>query len=46
VQARVDGQAGDLASMRRLVASTQHLQRYEPRGAQPVWDKAAERVGR
>jgi rhamnulokinase len=46
MQARADGQAGDLASMRRLVASTRPLRRFEPRGPQAVWEKAAERVGR
>jgi rhamnulokinase len=45
VQARADGQAGSLASMRRLVASTQRLRRFEPRGSEAAWDKAAERIG-
>ncbi|HEX8631437.1 MAG TPA: rhamnulokinase family protein [Catenuloplanes sp.] len=41
VQARADGGPADLAAMRALVARTQHLRRYEPRGDPGAWDKAA-----
>jgi rhamnulokinase len=46
VQARADGGPGDLAAMRELVARTQALRRYEPRGDQAAWDKAAALLGR
>ncbi|MGY0488992.1 rhamnulokinase [Streptomyces sp. WG-D5] len=44
VQARADGVLGDRAAMRRLVADTQPLARYEPRGDRGAWDAAAARV--
>ncbi|MGP3769563.1 rhamnulokinase [Streptomyces sp. SDT5-1] len=45
VQARADGVVGDdRAAMRRLVADTQPLARYEPRGDRAAWDAAAARV--
>ncbi|MEV7797267.1 FGGY-family carbohydrate kinase [Streptomyces sp. NPDC087512] len=44
VQARAAGLVADLAAMRRLVASTQHLRRYSPRGDSAAWDAAAARL--
>ncbi|WP_425840044.1 rhamnulokinase [Streptomyces fractus] len=44
VQARADGVVGDRATMRRLVADTQPLARYEPSGDRAAWDAAAARV--
>ncbi|MEJ1201883.1 MULTISPECIES: FGGY-family carbohydrate kinase [unclassified Streptomyces] len=44
VQARAAGLVADLAAMRRLVASTQHLRRYTPRGDSAAWDAAAARL--
>ncbi|MCX5536424.1 rhamnulokinase [Streptomyces sp. NBC_00006] len=44
VQARADGIVGDRAAMRRLVADTQPLARYEPSGDRSAWDAAAARV--
>ncbi|MFJ8647754.1 rhamnulokinase family protein [Streptomyces sp. NPDC093546] len=44
VQARTAGLVGDLADMRRLVASTQHLRHYTPRGDSAAWDAAAARL--
>ncbi|WP_327665577.1 rhamnulokinase [Streptomyces sp. NBC_00498] len=44
VQARADGFVGDRAAMRRLVADTQPLARYEPSGDRSAWDAAAARV--
>ncbi|MFJ8929918.1 rhamnulokinase family protein [Streptomyces sp. NPDC102364] len=44
VQARADGVVGDRAAMRRLVADTQPLARYEPSGDRSAWDAAAARV--
>ncbi|MEB8338001.1 rhamnulokinase [Streptomyces endophyticus] len=44
VQARADGVIGDRAAMRRLVADTQPLARYEPSGDRATWDAAAARV--
>ncbi|MET8472432.1 rhamnulokinase family protein [Streptomyces sp. NPDC006422] len=44
VQARADGVVGDRAAMRCLVADTQPLARYEPRGDRSAWDAAAARV--
>ncbi|WP_419096164.1 rhamnulokinase [Streptomyces sp. B6(2022)] len=41
VQARAAGLVGDLADMRRLIASTQHLRHYTPRGERAAWDSAA-----
>ncbi|GAA2484807.1 rhamnulokinase family protein [Streptomyces gobitricini] len=46
VQARAGGLVGDLASMRRLVAGTQPLKRYEPTGDRAAWDAAACRITR
>ena len=45
VQARAHGLVGDRDGMRRLVAATQHLRRYEPRGDARAWRSAAARVG-
>ncbi|MFD4377154.1 rhamnulokinase family protein [Streptomyces sp. NPDC059202] len=44
VQARAAGLAGDLASVRRLVARTQPLRHYEPQGDGAAWDRAAARL--
>ncbi|MER5948512.1 rhamnulokinase family protein [Streptomyces sp. NPDC001904] len=44
VQARADGVVGDLAAMRQLLASTQPLTRYEPRGDRAAWTAAHVRV--
>lgn len=44
VQARSAGLVGDLASMRRLVAATQRLRHYRPRGDAAAWDAAAARL--
>ncbi|WP_327653984.1 rhamnulokinase [Streptomyces sp. NBC_00483] len=44
VQARADGVVGDRVAMRRLVADTQPLARYEPSGDRSAWDAAAARV--
>ncbi|HEY2672771.1 MAG TPA: rhamnulokinase family protein [Rugosimonospora sp.] len=46
VQARTDGGPGDLPAMRELVAATQPLRRFEPRGDPGAWDRAAARIGR
>ncbi|HEV7898323.1 MAG TPA: rhamnulokinase family protein [Planosporangium sp.] len=46
VQARADGGPGDLAAIRELVARSQPLRRYEPRGDQAAWDKASALLGR
>lgn len=45
VQARAEGLVGGLAEMRQLVATTQHLRRYSPRGESGPWDAAAARLG-
>ncbi|MEU3497663.1 rhamnulokinase family protein [Kitasatospora cineracea] len=45
VQARTHGLVADRRAMRRLVARTQHLKRYEPSGDTRAWDSAAARVG-
>ncbi|MFC9977416.1 rhamnulokinase family protein [Spirillospora sp. NPDC127200] len=45
VQARSFGLLKDLAEMRALVAETQSLRRYEPRGDEAAWTEAASRVG-
>lgn len=45
VQARAFGLVGDRAQMRRLVASSTALRRYEPAGDAAAWDAAAARVG-
>ncbi|WP_432174053.1 rhamnulokinase [Streptomyces sp. Tue6028] len=44
VQARAHGQVGDRAQMRRLLARTQPLRRYEPRGDTAAWRAAEERL--
>ncbi|PKT72291.1 rhamnulokinase [Streptomyces populi] len=44
VQARAAGLVGDLAAMRKLIASTQHLRHYTPRGDGAAWDAAAARI--
>jgi rhamnulokinase len=45
VQARAFGVVKDLAEMRDLVARTQHLRRYEPRGDESAWAEASARIG-
>ncbi|MHC0432959.1 rhamnulokinase [Streptomyces sp. O3] len=45
VQARAYGVVGDRGSMRRLVARTQPLERYEPRGDGGLWRAAGDRLG-
>jgi len=45
IQARRAGLIGpDLASMRRLLRSTQQIRRYEPRADDGGWDAAAARL--
>ncbi|MFF4896532.1 rhamnulokinase family protein [Streptomyces sp. NPDC001068] len=44
VQARAHGRVGDLADMRRLLARTQPLARYAPRGDTARWAAAASRL--
>ncbi len=44
VQARAHGRAGDLAGMRELLARTQPLARYEPRGGTGRWRAAQARL--
>jgi rhamnulokinase len=44
VQARAHGLVGDLHAMRRLVARTQPLRHYAPRGDGRAWDAAEARV--
>ncbi|MBZ6292161.1 rhamnulokinase [Streptomyces olivaceus] len=44
VQARADGLVGDLAGMRGLLARTQPLTRYEPRGGTDAWRAAEARL--
>ncbi|MFD7425731.1 rhamnulokinase family protein [Streptomyces sp. NPDC059818] len=44
LQARTHGLVGDLADMRRLVARTQELRHYEPRGGGQHWDRAEARL--
>jgi rhamnulokinase len=46
VQARADGGPATLAEMRALIADTQVLRRYQPRGESTAWDRAAARIGR
>ncbi|MGW3155892.1 rhamnulokinase [Streptomyces sp. NPDC001089] len=46
VQARAAGLVGDRTSMRRLVARTQPLRRYGPRGGTAVWRAAQDRLVR
>ncbi|CAM03373.1 putative rhamnose kinase [Saccharopolyspora erythraea NRRL 2338] len=45
VQARASGAVADLAAGRRLVARTQRLRHYRPRGGESEWASAAARVG-
>ncbi|MFE9433449.1 rhamnulokinase family protein [Streptomyces sp. NPDC006640] len=45
VQARAHGLVGDRAGMRRLVARSQPLRRYEPRGDTAAWRTAEARLG-
>ncbi|HEX3812706.1 MAG TPA: FGGY-family carbohydrate kinase, partial [Mycobacteriales bacterium] len=44
VQARSLGIVGDLAGMRRLVAATSPVRRFEPAGDRAGWDAAAARI--
>ncbi|MET9498759.1 rhamnulokinase family protein [Streptomyces sp. NPDC006552] len=44
VQARADGVLGDRAAARRLVAGTQSLTRYTPRGPTAAWTAAEARL--
>ncbi|WP_446046366.1 rhamnulokinase [Streptomyces olivaceus] len=44
VQAQADGLVGDLAGMRGLLARTQPLTRYEPRGGTDAWRAAEARL--
>ncbi|GGX83956.1 rhamnulokinase [Streptomyces fructofermentans] len=44
VQARAQGAVGDRAAMRRLLAATQPLRRYEPRGDSAAWQAAEARL--
>ncbi|MET9920862.1 FGGY-family carbohydrate kinase [Streptomyces sp. NPDC006435] len=44
LQARAHGLVGGLDDMRRLVARTQELRHYTPRGDQREWDRAAARL--
>lgn len=44
VQARADGALGDRAELRKLVADTQPLRHYAPRGDEHVWAAAESRV--
>lgn len=46
VQARTHGLIGDRTSMRRLLARTQPLERYEPRGDTAAWRAAGDRLTR
>ncbi|MYQ45905.1 rhamnulokinase [Streptomyces sp. SID4985] len=47
VQARAHGDTGaSLTDLRTLVADTQPLKRYEPRGAPEAWRRAERRLGR
>ncbi|MGW5353745.1 rhamnulokinase [Streptomyces sp. NPDC004031] len=45
VQARARGLVHDRHDLRRLVAATQPLRRYEPSGPRGPWDAAAARLG-
>lgn len=45
VQARAHGVVHDRAGMRRLVAATQNLRRYTPRGDRAAWAEAGARIG-
>ncbi|MFE5136156.1 rhamnulokinase family protein [Streptomyces fagopyri] len=44
VQARAHGLVGDRTAMRRLLARTQPLRRYEPRGDPAAWRAAQDRI--
>ncbi|WP_405483555.1 rhamnulokinase family protein [Streptomyces sp. NBC_00009] len=44
VQARAHGLVGDLSAMRSLVANTQELRHYTPRGNSAAWAAAAARL--
>ncbi|MFF5790185.1 hypothetical protein ACFY8P_35065 [Streptomyces sp. NPDC012693] len=44
VQERTAGPVGELAGMRRLIAATQHLRHYTPRGDTAARDAAAARL--
>ncbi|WP_406458314.1 rhamnulokinase [Streptomyces sp. NBC_00876] len=44
LQARARGLVGDLSGLRQLVARTQPLRHYEPRGDLRDWDRAAARI--
>ena len=44
IQARAQHLVGDLPDMRRLIAETQNLRHYHPRGGRQSWDSAAARV--
>ncbi len=44
LQARAHGLVGNLADMRRLVARTQELRHYSPRGDESAWERAADRL--
>ncbi|MFE9642956.1 rhamnulokinase family protein [Streptomyces sp. NPDC006365] len=44
VQARADGLVGDRTAMRQLLARTQPLERYEPRGDTAAWRAAEARL--
>ncbi|MFJ2420378.1 rhamnulokinase [Streptomyces brevispora] len=44
LQASAHGLVGDLAGLRRLVARTQELRHYEPRGNGQGWDRAEARL--
>ena len=45
VQARAYGLVGDRPAMRRLVAGSQQVRRYEPSGEESAWSAAAARIG-
>ncbi len=45
VQARAAGVVSDLPAMRGLIAHTQPVRRYEPRGDGRAWHRAAARIG-
>jgi rhamnulokinase len=44
VQAHTNGDVRDLVEMRALVAATQPMRRYEPRGDQRAWAEGAARL--
>jgi rhamnulokinase len=45
VQARALGAVGDLVDMRRLVAATHQVRRFEPKADERAWSSAAARAG-